>query len=383
VVITEQPEAMISKTDLQRLVQRPAGQKPVLSLFLDMSVNAENKRTHNIFLNQQRARFAELSSERDSHHREPIGAALARIEEWLESDFEQVNKGVAIFIELGGGWFEALQFPVRVRNRMLIAERPAVGPLTEVLGAARRYGLILVDRERLRLFATYLGEVVADESFTMDPYPTPHDVKAGGFAAKDHQKRKEEEAHRFFREFSSHVETFDRRHAPQRWVLLGTDDNRSAFLGHLGAGIAGRIVHEAHAPMDATPPQLLERLDAFFVEDATRDRAEVIERVRERVRNRHFAIAGLSDTLEQLQEGKVETLVLARDLEQDGAQCTKCSFYLLRRNSGCPYCGGELREGVDLVESMLRIAAEQDVAIEFADPGPLRELDGVGALLRF
>jgi peptide chain release factor subunit 1 len=374
---------MISKTDLQRLVHKPTGDKPVVSLFLDMSVNAENKRTHQIFLNQQRARFAELNSERDSHHREPLGAAFARVDAWLETEFNQANKGVAIFSELGGSWFEALQLPVAVRNRLIIADRPAIGQLTEVLGGARRYGILMVDREKLRMHAVYLGEVIAEESFTMEPYPTPHDVKAGGFAAKDHQKRKEEEAQRFFREFSGHVDTFDRRHAPQRWIVLGTDENRSAFRGHLSPGIVAKVVHEAHSPMEASPSQILQRLDAFFVEDAMRDRAEVVERVRERVRNQHFAIAGLNDTLEHLQEGKVETLVLARDLVQDGAQCTTCSFYLLRRNGGCPYCGGDLREGVDLVESMLRIAAEQDVAIEFADPAPLRELDGVGALLRF
>jgi peptide chain release factor subunit 1 len=374
---------MIAKMDLQRLLQRPAGNAPVLSLFLDMSVNAENKRTHHIFLNQQRARFTELSSDRDTHHREPVGAALARIEDWLESEYDESHKGVALFAELGGPWFEALQLPVPIRNRMIIDERPAVGPLTEVLGGARRYGIVLVDRERLRLLVVYMGEVVTDENVLMDAYPTAHDVKAGGFAAKDFQKYKEEEARQFFREFSGHVDTFDRRYSPQRYVLLGTDENRSAFLDHLPQSVAAKIVHEGHAPLDARPAQILERLGEFFEEDALRERANVIERVRDRVRNRHYAIAGLNDTLEQLQEGKVETLVLARGLEQDGAQCTTCGYYLLRRAGACPYCGGRLRDGIDLVESMLRIAAEQDVAIEFAEPGPLRELDGIGALLRF
>jgi peptide chain release factor subunit 1 len=374
---------MISKSDLQRLIHRPASDSPVLSLFLDMSVNAENKRTYQTFLNQQRARFAELSSERESHHREPVGAAFARLEKWIDGQFNEANKGVAIFAALDGAWFEALQLPLPVRNRLIIADRPAVGPLTEVLGTARRYGLMLVDRERLRMLAFYMNELITEEAVTTEPYPTAHDVKAGGFAARDHQKRKEEEARQFFREFAGHVDAFDRRHDPLRWILIGTDDNRSAFVDFLPNSVAAKVVHEAHASMESTPAQLLERLAPFFEEDALRERAEVIERVRDRVRNRHFAIAGINDTLEQLQEGKVDTLVVARDLEHEGVQCTACKFYLLRRDGTCPYCGGELRDGVDLVESMLRMAAEQDVAIEFADPGPLRELDGVGALLRF
>ena len=58
---------MISKQDLERLINREDGGRPVLSLFLDMSVNSDNKRTHKIFLNQRRAQFEELDSERDHH----------------------------------------------------------------------------------------------------------------------------------------------------------------------------------------------------------------------------------------------------------------------------------------------------------------------------
>jgi peptide subunit release factor 1 (eRF1) len=373
---------MISKTDLQRLLQRPH-EGPILSMFLDMSVTAENKRTHHIFLNQQRAQHAELDSERHAHHREPLGRALARIERWIDDEFDESKKGLALFTELDGDWLEAIQLPVPVRNRLTIADHPAIGPLTEVLGQARRYGIILVDREHLRLLSVYLGQVVAEETVTTDPYPVAHDVKAGGFAAKDFQKFKAEEARQSFREFAGRLEAFHRRTDTHRYLLLGTDGNRSAFLEFMPAPIAERVVHESHAPMDATPAQLLDRLHPFFEEDALRERADVVDRVRDRVRHSHFAIAGLGDTLEQLQEGKVETLIVARDLEEEGVQCTKCNFYLVRRNGGCPYCGGELRAGVDLVESMLRIAAEQDVNIEFADPAPLKEFDGVGALLRF
>ena len=46
---------MISRQDLERLVQRQNGDSPVLSLFLDMSVDSNNKRNHGVFLNQKRA----------------------------------------------------------------------------------------------------------------------------------------------------------------------------------------------------------------------------------------------------------------------------------------------------------------------------------------
>ena len=76
-------------------------------------------------------------------------------------------------------------------------------------------------------------------------------------------------------------------------------------------------------------------------------------------------------------------LVVASDLEKDGAQCTKCGFYLARRDGACPYCGGSLRDGVDLVESMIRMAATQDVAVDFVPGDSMRDMNGVAALLKF
>ncbi len=87
--------------------------------------------------------------------------------------------------------------------------------------------------------------------------------------------------------------------------------------------------------------------------------------------------------MERLQEGKVDTLVMSRDLERSGAHCRRCGFFLARRDGSCPYCGGELDRRVDLVEAMIRLAEEQEIVLEFVPAEALADLDGVGALLKF
>ena len=51
---------MITKQHLESLIEREESGRPVVSLFLDMSVNSNNKRTHQVYLNQKRAQFEEL-----------------------------------------------------------------------------------------------------------------------------------------------------------------------------------------------------------------------------------------------------------------------------------------------------------------------------------
>ena len=159
---------MISRHDLQRLLRPSNAEKTVLSVFLDMSVTSDNKRTYPIFVNRQKAQHAELDSDRETHHREALGAAFERVERWLADGFEEANKGVALFAEIGGPWFDALQFPVPVANRLAIGVGPVIGPLAQLLDDARRHGIVLIHQE-LNLFTNltiaenlFLGNEIAN-----------------------------------------------------------------------------------------------------------------------------------------------------------------------------------------------------------------------------
>jgi peptide subunit release factor 1 (eRF1) len=374
---------MIKRDTIQNLMHRAPSERPVMSLYLDMSVNAENKRTYHVFLQQQRAQYAELDSDRPGHHREPLGAALEQATNWIDENFDQSNRGIALFADVGGNDLEVLQLPVALPNRLVLSDRPVIAPLAQMLASHRHYGIALVDREHCRLAGYYLGELTHHKEITPDAYPTPHDVHKGGYAAKDYQKFKAEETRQFFKQFASEMSELDRRHNFDHWILLGTVENVRNFSEFVSAAINDRVIHTGHSPVSASDTDIIERLTPFFAEQSLHDEAATVDLVRDRLRTNHLAASGVRDTLIQLQEGKVDTLVLARDLSKPGAQCTRCSFYLDKRDGTCPYCGGEVRSGVDLAESMIRMAAEQEVDLEFVDPAPLSDVGGVAALLKF
>jgi hypothetical protein len=375
--------AMITTNDIQRLIQRNPNDGDVLSLFLDMSVNSDNKRTHHIFLSKEKAAFAELQSDRDNHHREPLGAAFARVERWIDESFDPANRGVAIFAEIGGDWFEAYQFRAQVPNRLAIQPHPLVGPLTPLVHNSPRQGVILVDREHLRLLSVHMGQ--ADEDYRIEPaaIPTAHDVQAGGYSQKDYQKRKAEETRQFFKDFVEEIGRFDQRVRPDYFVLLGTTENTKHFREFLPKALDDRIIHVAAAPTAVSAPELVKHLTPVFEEFAERGEAATLDLFQDRVKQSHFATSGLHETLIQLQEGKVERLLVERGLEKEGVQCTQCAFYLARRDGPCPYCGGTLRDGVDIVEAMIRMAANQSARVDFVPGDHMRDFNGVGALLKF
>lgn len=374
---------MISTTELQRLIDHDTNGRDVMSLYLDMSVNSDNKRTYSVFLNKEKARFSELDSDRENHHREPLGAVFAKVESWIETEYDPSNHGVVIFADIGGERFDAYQFPSRVSNRFEVLPHPVIGPLSEVLHSHPKYGVIIVDREHLHLISLHMGVIGEDYRVEPEVIDAPHDVQAGGYAHKDYQKRKAEESRQLFREFVDEINSFDARVSPDYYALLGTTENTQHFREFLPKPILDRLIHTAHAPSSGTATDIRKHMLPVLEEFARKQEATSLDTIQDRVRQSHFATSGMHDTLVQLQEGKVDRLVVARDLEKDGVQCTKCGFYLVRRDGDCPYCGGELTDGIDLVESLIRIAASQAVAVEFASADTMQDLKGVAALLKY
>jgi peptide subunit release factor 1 (eRF1) len=374
---------MISKQDLELILARDGGDHPIFSLFLDMSVNSDNKRTHQVFLNQRRAQFDELDSDRENHHREAVGEAFARVQQWLRDEYREENRGVVIYTELGGDWFQAFQFPVPVSNRLIINDRPAIGALAQVIESYHHTGVILLDREHVRILSVYLGTLMDEIEVRGDPIPTKNDVQAGGYSQPRFQRRKLEEMRQFFREFAKEVEEFDRRYQPDDLVILGTEENLGRFREFLSDRVLQKVVHTGAMQVDETSSEVLSRLAPHLELHRQRESQEVLELVRDRVRQDYLATAGFHSTLTALQEGKVDTLVIGQEGELDGARCTQCGFVFAGEMTTCPYDGAPTENGVDVVEEAIRMAQVQSADIQFVSPAEVRDLRGVGALLRF
>jgi peptide subunit release factor 1 (eRF1) len=374
---------MISKQDLELILAREGGDRPIFSLFLDMSVNSDNKRTHQIFLNQRRGQFDELASDRENHHREDIGEAFSRVQEWLRNEFREENRGVVIYMEIGGDWFEAFQFPIPVANRLIINDRPAIGALAQVIESYHHTGVVLLDREHVRILSVYLGTLMEEIEVRGDPIPTKNDVQAGGYSQPRFQRRKLEEMRQFFREFAKEVEEFDRRYQPHDLVILGTDENVGRFREFLGERLLQKVVYTGAMQVDEPSSEVLARLAPHLDELRERESQEVLELVRDRVRQDYLATAGFHSTLTALQEGKVDTLVIGQEEGIQGARCTQCGFVFAGDVTTCPYDGASTENGVDVVEEAIRMAQVQSADIQFVAPSEVRDLRGVGALLRF
>ena len=373
---------MISEHDLTSLIERPASDRPVLSLFLDLRPGPDHRRTHDVFLAQRRARLDDLARGWPGLRRAALEEALDRAADWLARELEPASLGAAIFTEADGGWFQAFALPVPLDNALELSARPALAPLQHALQGRRRAAVALVDREHLRLLCVWLGRVVDQEEVRKEPYPAAHDVQGGGFAEQRYQRHKLEEAKHFFTEFAEALAAFVARTGARDVVLAGTGENVGRFRRFLSPELEAMVAATAHVPVGASPAEVVQRLEPVL-QTVDADSGALVARLRERASTGYHAATGLQPTLAALQTGRVEALLLADDQGLRGGRCTRCGFLFADEREACPYDGAPIQNGVPVTEEALRMAHAQGASARLVPDAEAREFAGAAALLRF
>ncbi|HVW31047.1 MAG TPA: hypothetical protein VHL53_00785, partial [Acidimicrobiia bacterium] len=100
-----------------------------------------------------------------------VSADLDRIGAWLRDGFDRSRvRGLAFFGCAADGWFEVVESPLPVRSSVAVNHTPHVRPLESILTAYERFAVVLVDRQRARLFRFELGQLT-EQTEVFDEIP--------------------------------------------------------------------------------------------------------------------------------------------------------------------------------------------------------------------
>ncbi|RPJ84876.1 MAG: hypothetical protein EHM18_11355 [Acidobacteria bacterium] len=110
---------------------------------------------------------------------------------------------------------------------------------------------------------------------------------------------------------------------------------------------------------------------------------QALDQLYDRLSQDYLSSAGLERTLFELQQGKVQTLIISGQFAERGRKCPKCGSLFTTSTTECTYCRTPTID-VDLRNQMEKLARHQGVKIEVLEESSFLDLlGGVGALLRF
>ncbi len=375
---------MISQADIDALRERKsAPERPVLSVFLDVdqskAVNLNRKFEARL---QDILRSAAAgASEKQA---ESFAAAAARARDFV-SALEPIGKGAIAFADA-----EQLLW---AREVMVALESGArwsetyLLPLLKIIDEHERYGVVLADKARARLFTVFLGEIEEHADAV-----APAEVRRYKTSGTDHmlsEKKSQSNADMHVRWHLKHVaETVDKlidRYRFDRLLIAGPVEATSELHHLLSKRARSRVAARIPFPVDAHPREVLDATLAVERQVERRAEKQIVQDLIDG--NTHHPVThGLEPTLRALAQKRVWCLVYADGVRASGGRCSNCGTLVSRFEGACDYCGGAIKPVDDLLERMSERVLESDGKIEEVEGDAaalLEQKGGIGAFLRF
>ncbi|MGH9302043.1 MAG: hypothetical protein ACRD0E_09180, partial [Acidimicrobiales bacterium] len=282
-----------------------------------------------------------------------VSEDLQRIEQHVHSDLDRSRvRGLALFSCSPKGLWETFELPVPVRNHLVVNKSPQVAQLEHLNQVHRRFGVLLADRQRARMFVVELGQVTSSWEL-FDELPRHEDD--GGEWDRDHVHDHQMAAtqHHVRRTCDKALATF--QSCSFDHLILG---GPTEMAGELERGLHSYL-HErlaARVTIGVTASVAEIRQAALRVEEQVERAVEanLVNGLRDRL-GAGTAVAGLGPVLGALAERRVSDLLVSHGYEAQGWRCGSCQL-LAAVGRNCPVCSTEMDDVDDVVEEAVDAA---------------------------
>ncbi len=246
-------------------------------------------------------------------------------------------------------------------------------PLVEALDEHERFGIVLVDQKRARLFTVFLGEIEEHKDLVSQIPPRPDSPSADKLRSQPRMERRHDES------VSSHVRLvageisrlMDQLEV-DRLIIGGNVGVASELARALPKRLRGRLIEVLPIPLTASAEDILARASEVQTRLERAEELEVVRELLKEVRKGGRAVAGLSATLEAINEGRVWKLVYLQGVAIDGGVCDTCNMLFDPADERCPVCGNKVANERHMVDRMARAVLERGGHVETVD-GPAAE----------
>ncbi|HUR23558.1 MAG TPA: hypothetical protein VMZ73_06775 [Acidimicrobiales bacterium] len=368
--------ATLTKETIRALAAHRSQGAPVVSLYLDVDgsrfVRPKDYELH----------LDSLARGALEEHGPAVEADVSKIVGHVKAGIDRSStRGVALFSCGPQGLWEVLELPVPVRNQVVVNSSPHIRQLEAVLDNNERFGVLLADKQRARMFVFELGRLI-DKSEVFDQLPRHEDDR--GDWDKDHVRDHSAEVahHHLKRAAQVAFEVFQSQGFDH--LIVGAPEEICNELERvLHSYLRDRIAARVSVPVNATDAVITQAALAVEADVERSKETALVNRLRNAVGSGNGGVAGVEKVLASLVERRVETLLVSDGYEAPGWRCEACRHIAVRGPS-CPMCSTPMHQVDDVVEEAVEDALGQSCRVEVVvDNADLDVLGRIGALLRF
>ncbi len=367
----------------------------VFSLYLDMTPerlkDAPWSTRYDHLVENMRGQIADKDS------RKMFDVVAENIKEQVRNEYGRPQaRGLALFtvperISLKGkhkvkySTFIHYHLPEPPQDTLLWDKAVELTPLLLQMDEHEPTGVVLADRQHGRFFLYYLGETAEYSISEWDD--TAQRTKAVGMGAYNHEQWLAEQYKRHLHHLVNFIEKIGQQ-AGWRWLAIGGVDQLPEDLSkELPKMWREKLIGTFTLSLEANYNQVRDAVAPLVQAAEAQAEKETLETWIGHLEQKSNAVSGLDKALLALQEGRIQTLLVAAGFAHDGRECQQCPALTTTADETCPYCGGVMTRVNDIVNTAVTQVFRQNGRVEIVrDPDNLalmQQHDNIGAILRF
>ena len=306
---------------------------------------------------------------------------MQTIEEYVNtSSREKGQKGLAVFASKIHNFFRAYKLGLPVENLLIVDTSPYIRPLARLIDEYETFGLVLLDSQRAKIFVVSSGRIGYKKKKAKD---IMNRHKKGGMSQARFQRLRKGAVNHFLKVVSEDVKKLFSNHDVVKIVIAGPGSAKIMLKTFLPNEIKSKIVDTIDVDFDEAEGRLVSKAEESVLKDEKETSEKNVSRLKDEILRNGLAVYGLKETGDAVRNGQIALLLVSKDYKIKGWICESCQAVDSGIKKKCPYCGSRTSE-VDVIEEIIEFAERADTKIEFVEDSLiLKELGGVGGLLRF
>ncbi len=387
---------------LSELARLRSGSEPIVTLYLDLRWNDEQKRERVRLFVQERVRRTLGQYLPGTEGRDGLARTLRRAQELVSGltgqDHDAERNGLALFACESLALWRPIFFARAFQNALATDAIPHLKQLARLADDLAPAIVVVPRQEGADIYHVQLGDLDVEANLrSFVPRNDQDDFNPGAALHGRHYERESKDD----RHQGSFVQKARRAAAAEatvlfdqrpgsKLVLVGTSGNIAAFERELPERVRAEIVARVPRPREWESGDGMRRDGVKAVADAVleRERADeerIIDAVVGQALRGGLGVLGPSDVVLALNEGRVHALVLESDFDGNGWRCDNCGALGFNAEAAevCPYCAGDLHVVHDLAEALVARTLSEGGRVEVvAHANKLHSYRGVAAFLR-
>lgn len=343
-------------------------------------------------LSSRRTRLASLLSDVERRHlrdgklprrsRRALAADIKRARDHLERErlAQPSARAVALFASGPADLFESYGLPRRVESQAAVEDSPFIEPLIEML-RPDAWAVLLVNRRTARLLRGSPEVLVEARRFEDDLHRRHHQ---GGWSQARFARGIEKQVDDHLKHAAAALFASHRRSGVAHLVLGGQVQVLSRIEDELHPYLRSRLAGRIDVDVERSAPEDVLAAAQPVMEDVERSRERgALDRLKNALGSPGRAAVGIEEVLAELQERRVEALLVEEGFHTPGVVCTRCGW-VAGEGEACRLDGAPTDPRPDVIENAIQLALGQGAEVVTVRHHPMLEPHGrVAALLRY